>query len=132
MKVKAILIVTIMVLSILPYTPEATLKSNIEPSFQASNADVAVTQLDITTPSVYVGAVPTVSPMNHIIRVTIVNFGGSDAEGTLTLEVDDGSGPSESRQSGYFNFFWLDIKSYNVLECNQFTLGLFFNCLMDK
>ena len=39
MKVKAILIVTIMVLSILPYTPEATLKSNIEPSFQASNAD---------------------------------------------------------------------------------------------
>ena len=95
MKVKAILIVTIMVLSILPYTPEATLKSNIEPSFQASNADVAVTQLDITTPSVYVGAVPTVSPMNHIIRVTIVNFGGSDAEGTLTLEVDDGSGPSE-------------------------------------
>ncbi|MFL2957730.1 MAG: hypothetical protein ACJZ4Z_02945 [Candidatus Thalassarchaeaceae archaeon] len=95
MKVKAILIVTIMVLSILPYTPEAMLKSNKEPSFQASNADVAVTQLDITTPSVYVGAVPTVSPMNHIIRVTIVNFGGSDAEGTLSLIVDDGSGPSE-------------------------------------
>ena len=95
MKVKAILIVTIMVLSILPYTPETTLKSNNVPSFQASDADVAVTQLDITTPSVYIGAVPTVSPMNHIIRVTIVNFGGTDAEGTLTLEVDDGSGQSE-------------------------------------
>ena len=95
MKVKAILIVTIMVLSILPYTPETTLKSDNVPSFQASDADVAVTQLDITTPSVYVGAVPTVSPMNHIVRVTIVNFGGTDAEGTLTLEVNDGSGQSE-------------------------------------
>jgi len=95
MKVKAILIVTIMVLSILPYTPETTLKSDNVPSFQASDADVAVTQLDITTPSVYVGAVPTVSPMNHIIRVTIVNFGGTDAEGTLTLEVNDGSSQSE-------------------------------------
>lgn len=95
MKAKAILIVTIMVISILPYTPEIALKSNTTSSSDASSADVAVTQLDITTPSVYVGSIPTVSPINHIIRVTIVNFGGTDAEGTLTLEVDDGTGPSE-------------------------------------
>lgn len=95
MKVKAILIVTIMVLSILPYTNEGTLKSETISSTDSSSADVAVTQLDVTTPSVYVGAVPTVSPMNHIIRVTIVNFGGTDANGTLTLSVNDGSVLSE-------------------------------------
>ena len=95
MKVKAILIVTIMVLSILPYTNEGTLKSETISSTDSSSADVAVTQLDVTTPSVYVGTVPTVSPMNHIIRVTIVNFGGTDANGTLILSVNDGSSVSE-------------------------------------
>jgi len=95
MKVKAILIVTIMVLSLLPYTSEMTLKDNTVSSSGSSAADVAVTQLDITTPSVYVGAVPTISPMNHIIRVTISNYGGTNANGTLTLEVNDGSSTSE-------------------------------------
>ena len=95
MKVKAILIVTIMVLSLLPYTSEITLKDNKVSSSDSSVADVAVTQLDITTPSVYVGAVPTISPMNHIIRVTISNYGGTNANGTLTLEVNDGSSTSE-------------------------------------
>jgi len=95
MKVKAILIVTIMVLSLLPYTSEITLKDNTVSSSDSSVADVAVTQLDITTPSVYVGAVPTISPMNHIIRVTISNYGGTNANGTLTLEVNDGSSTSE-------------------------------------
>ena len=95
MKVKAILIVTIMVLSILPYTHETALKSDTISSSGSSSADVAVTQLDVTTPSVYVGTVPTVSPINHIIRVTIVNFGGTDANGTLILSVNDGSSVSE-------------------------------------
>ena len=58
MKVKAILIVTIMVLSILPYTNEGTLKSETISSTDSSSADVAVTQLDVTTPSVYVGGCP--------------------------------------------------------------------------
>jgi len=50
--------------------------------------DVAVTDLHVTTPSVLVSGVPTLAPQNHIIRVGILNMGGSVADGNVTLEVD--------------------------------------------
>ena len=55
---------------------------------QTNDPDVAVTDLHITTPSVLVSGVPTLSPENHIIRVGILNIGGSPAEGNVTLKVD--------------------------------------------
>ena len=52
------------------------------------SADVAVTDLHVTTPSVLVSGVPTLAPQNHIIRVGILNMGGSVADGNVTLKVD--------------------------------------------
>tara|TARA_B100000700_G_scaffold191967_1_gene211429 strand:+ start:93 stop:5147 length:5055 start_codon:yes stop_codon:yes gene_type:complete len=57
-------------------------------SGRSVDPDVAVTDLHVTTPSVLVSGVPTLSPENHIIRVGILNIGGSPAEGNVTLKVD--------------------------------------------
>ena len=55
---------------------------------QSGGPDVAVTDLHVTTPSVLVSGVPTLAPQNHIIRVGILNIGGAEAEGNVTLKVD--------------------------------------------
>ena len=57
-------------------------------SGKSIDPDVAVTDLHVTTPSVLVSGVPTLAPENHIIRVGILNIGGSPAEGNVTLKVD--------------------------------------------
>ena len=57
-------------------------------SGRSLDPDVAVTDLHVTTPSVMVGGVPTLAPQNHIIRVGIMNIGGTVAEGNVTLKVD--------------------------------------------
>jgi len=57
-------------------------------SGRSLDPDVAVTDLHVTTPSVLISGVPTLSPENHIIRVGILNMGGSVAEGNVTLKVD--------------------------------------------
>ena len=57
-------------------------------SGRSLDPDVAVTDLHVTTPSVLVSGVPTPAPENHIIRVGILNIGGSVAEGNVTLKVD--------------------------------------------
>ena len=57
-------------------------------SGRSLDPDVAVTDLHVTTPSVLVSGVPTLAPENHIIRVGILNIGGSVAEGNVTLKVD--------------------------------------------
>ena len=57
-------------------------------SGRSLDPDVAVTDLHVTTPSVLVSSVPTLAPENHIIRVGILNIGGSVAEGNVTLKVD--------------------------------------------
>jgi uncharacterized membrane protein len=57
-------------------------------SGRSLDPDVAVTDLHVTTPSVLIAGVPTLAPQNHIIRVGILNIGGSVAEGNVTLKVD--------------------------------------------
>ena len=57
-------------------------------SGRSLDADVAVTDLHVTTPSVLISGVPTLAPQNHIIRVGILNMGGSVADGNVTLKVD--------------------------------------------
>ena len=57
-------------------------------SGRSLDPDVAVTDIHVTTPSVLVSGVPTLSPENHIIRVGVLNIGGSVAEGNVTLKVD--------------------------------------------
>jgi uncharacterized membrane protein len=57
-------------------------------SGRSIDPDVAVTDLHVTTPSVLVAGVPTLAPQNHIIRVGILNIGGSATEGNVTLKVD--------------------------------------------
>ena len=69
--------------------PPATVDEAPKLSSQRStDPDVAVTDLNVTTPSAMVSGVPTLAPINHIIRVSIVNLGGSTAEGNLTLKVN--------------------------------------------
>ena len=57
-------------------------------SGKTTDPDVAVTDLNVTTPSVMIAGVPTLSPENHIIRVSILNMGGSSADGDLVLKVN--------------------------------------------
>jgi len=57
-------------------------------SGRSLDPDVAVTDLHVTTPSVLISGVPTLAPQNHIIRVGILNIGGSVAEGNVTLKID--------------------------------------------
>ena len=56
-------------------------------SGRSTDPDVAVTDLNVTTPSAMVSGVPTLAPQNHIIRVSIVNIGGGVGEGDLILRV---------------------------------------------
>ncbi len=58
-------------------------------SGKSTDPDVAVTDLNVTTPSVIgPSGNPTLAPLNHIIRVSIANMGGSTAYGNLTLQID--------------------------------------------
>ena len=95
MKKKALILVSIIIFSAFPYSSTMMLDSNNKLSSGASDADISVTALDVTTPSVYINGIPTISPMEHIVRISIINFGGSDANGTLTLSFIDGSTPTE-------------------------------------
>ncbi len=91
MKKKAILLVAIMIISTTPYSTDMALSDKNIFLTDASDADVSVSGLDVTTPSVMISGIPIVSPMEHIIRISIVNYGGSDANGTLSLSINDGS-----------------------------------------
>ena len=79
----------------MPYSPDMLLNPDNKLSSGASNADVSVSELTITTPSVSLLGINVLSPMEHIIRISLVNYGGSDANGTLTLSIDDGSSSTE-------------------------------------
>jgi len=108
MKRIAILLIAIMVFSTLPYSPEIKLNNENKLLSGASDADVSVSGLDITTPSVMISGIPIVSPMVHIVRISIFNYGGSDANGTLYLSVNDGSSVTE-----------VDDRSINILAGQQ-------------
>lgn len=93
MRRAAVLVAMLFVLPLLAHTPI----QSVDPRAQSTSgrsveADVAVTDLNITTPSVMVSGVPTLAPQTHIIRVSILNLGGSSADGNLTLEANTGSG----------------------------------------
>jgi hypothetical protein len=92
----------------LPYSPEIKLNNENKLLSGASDADVSVSGLDITTPSVMISGIPIVSPMVHIVRISIFNYGGSDANGTLYLSVNDGSSVTE-----------VDDRSINILAGQQ-------------
>ena len=87
---KATILVALLFLSPLmagiPATPDEDVP--MMTSVRSVDPDVAVTDLHVTTPSVLVSGVPTLAPLNHIIRVGILNIGGSTAEGNVTLKVD--------------------------------------------
>lgn len=95
MKRKAILLIALILISTMPYSPDMLLNPDNKLSSGASNADVSVSELTITTPSVSLLGINVLSPMEHIIRISLVNYGGSDANGTLTLSIDDGSSSTE-------------------------------------
>jgi len=73
-------------LASIPTTPPE--EESMMTSGRQTSPDVAVTDLHVTTPSVEVSGVPTLSPENHIIRVGILNIGGSTGYGNITLKVD--------------------------------------------
>ena len=73
-------------LASIPTTPPE--EESMMTSGRQTSPDVAVTDLHVTTPSVEVSGVPTLSPENHIIRVGILNIGGSTGHGNITLKVD--------------------------------------------
>jgi len=87
---KALVLVALMFLSPMlagiPASPDEDV--SMMTSGRSLDPDVAVTDLHVTTPSVLVSGVPTLSPENHIIRVGVLNIGGSVAEGNVTLKVD--------------------------------------------
>ena len=89
---KAMILVALLFLSPflagIPATPEEHVSMMTSGKQQSTDPDVAVTDLHVTTPSVLVAGVPTLSPENHIIRVGVLNIGGSQAVGNVTLKVD--------------------------------------------
>jgi len=92
----AVLIAMLFILPLLAHTPAYSVDSRAQStSGRSLEADVAVTGINITTPSVMVGGTPTLAPQTHIIRVNILNLGGSSADGNLTLEANTGSGYAE-------------------------------------
>ena len=96
MRRAAVLIAMLFVLPLLAHTPTHSVDSRAQSTSERSvEADVAVTGLNITTSSVMVAGVPTLAPQTHIIRVSILNLGGSSADGNLTLEANTGSGYAE-------------------------------------
>ena len=81
----AFLVILLFLLPLLANAPEEASRTNVlSSSGKSTTADVAVTDLLVTTPSVMVSGVPTLAPQEHIIRVTIQNLGGSSADGNLT------------------------------------------------
>ena len=85
----AFLVILLFLLPLLANAPEEASRANVLPSSgKSTTADVAVTDLLVTTPSVMVSGVPTLAPQEHIIRVTIQNLGGSSADGNLTLKIN--------------------------------------------
>ncbi|MDP6986088.1 MAG: hypothetical protein QGH38_02580 [Candidatus Thalassarchaeaceae archaeon] len=85
----AFLVALLFLLPLLANAPGESVQPTVLPSSgKNTDADVAVTDLSVTTPSVMVSGVPTLAPQIHIIRVTIQNIGGSAADGNLTLKVN--------------------------------------------
>ena len=86
----AFLVALLFLLPLLANAPGESVQPTILPSSgkQSTDADVAVTDLTVTTPSVIVSGTPTLAPQIHIIRVTIQNIGGSTADGNLSLKVN--------------------------------------------
>lgn len=84
-----ILVALLFILPMLASIPTAPVVDEpMMTSGRQMSPDVAVTDLHVTTPSVEVSGVPTLSPENHIIRVGILNIGGSTADGEVTLRID--------------------------------------------
>tara|TARA_B100000131_G_scaffold309582_1_gene340265 strand:- start:681 stop:5891 length:5211 start_codon:yes stop_codon:yes gene_type:complete len=85
----AILLTLLFVLPLLGMIPTDSVE---EPprmtSGKSTDPDVAVTDINITTPSVIgPSGNPILAPDNHIIRVSVTNLGGSTAYGNLTLKI---------------------------------------------
>ena len=96
MRRAAILVVMLFVLPLLANTSSHSVDPRAQSTLgRSTEADVAVTDLNVTTPSVMISGVPTLAPQTHIIRVSILNLGGSSADGNLTLEANTGSGFAE-------------------------------------
>ena len=96
MRRAAVLVVMLFVLPLLTQTSSHSVDPRAQSTLgRSTDADVAVTDLNVTTPSVMISGVPTLAPQTHIIRVSILNLGGSSADGNLTLEANTGSGFAE-------------------------------------
>ena len=90
------LVVMLFVLPLLAQTSSHSVDPRAQSTLgRSTDADVAVTDLNVTTPSAMILGVPTLAPQTHIIRVSILNLGGSSADGNLTLEANTGSGFAE-------------------------------------
>ncbi len=88
---KAAILVSLLFLApLLSIIPSDTVEdSPMLTSGKSTDPDVAVTDLNVTTPSVIgPSGNPTLAPLNHIIRISVANLGGSTAYGNLTLQID--------------------------------------------
>lgn len=63
-------------------------QSQNQTSPRAVDPDVAITGINVTTPSFFDGSANILAPMVHTIRVNIINIGGSTGEGNISLEVN--------------------------------------------
>ena len=64
-------------------------------SQKSTDPDIAITGINVTTPSFFDGGTRFLAPMVHTIRVNIINLGASSGTGNLTLEINDGTGAVE-------------------------------------
>ena len=88
---KAAILVSLLFLApLLAVIPSDTMKeAPMMTGGKSTEPDVAVTDLNVTTPSVIgPSGNPTLAPLNHIIRVSLMNQGGSTAYGNITLQID--------------------------------------------
>ncbi|MEC8873923.1 MAG: hypothetical protein VX502_00865, partial [Candidatus Thermoplasmatota archaeon] len=87
-RITSVLLALLFILPLLAQAPGSPIEPvSMSTSGKSTDADVAVTGINVTTPSAWISAIPTLAPMNHTIRVSIVNIGGSAADGELLLKV---------------------------------------------
>jgi len=92
----AFLLAFLFVLPLLAHHPvDFTDHSTKQTSPRAVDPDVAITGINVTTPSFFDGSTNFLAPMVHTIRVTIINLGGSTGNGNISLQVN---GAEEDRR----------------------------------
>tara|TARA_B100000131_G_scaffold123214_1_gene120371 strand:- start:35009 stop:40135 length:5127 start_codon:yes stop_codon:yes gene_type:complete len=85
----AILVTLLLIVPLMASIPPESVQESKKLSSQRSTEpDVAVTDMNVTTPSVMVGGTPYLAPGEHIISANIANMGGSTANGELHLKVN--------------------------------------------